>query len=173
MNLIEVKADLLEIKADLRVDEKANTVEGLAWPYGTADRTGDIIERGSIKPLVAEVPMLLEHKTSYLIGLWTEIEDRADGLHVKGHFNETVLARGVRSQILTGRRNGLSIAFYTKAARKQGKNRIISDLDLVEVSVVERPAHPGAQLTQVKTFNQALAIAEAINRAAAQLRGQA
>jgi HK97 family phage prohead protease len=163
--------DRIEIKSQLRVDAKANTIEGLAWPYATADRAGDIIVKGAIKPLVAEVPMLLEHKTDQLIGLWTEIEDRADGLHVKGFFNETVLARGVRGQILTGRRNGLSIAFYAKAARRQGRNRIISDLDLVEVSVVERPAHPGAHLTQVKTLNRALAIAEAINRAAAQLRG--
>lgn len=162
--------DLIEVKAELHIDEKANTVEGLAWPYATADRTGDIIVKGAIKPLVAEMPMLLEHKTRHLIGLWTEIEDRADGLHVKGHFNETVLARGVRSQILTGRRNGLSIAFYTKAARKQGRNRIISDLDLIEVSVVERPAHPGAQLTHVKNVNAAHAIAEAINRATAALQ---
>ena len=162
--------DRIEVKAELHIDEKSNTVEGLAWPYASADRTGDIIVKGAIKPLVAEVPMLLEHKTSQLIGLWTEIEDRPDGLHVKGQFNETVLARGVRSQILTGRRNGLSIAFYAKTAKKQGKNRIISDLDLVEVSVVERPAHPGAQLTHVKNMNAAEAIAEAINRATAALR---
>lgn len=162
---------LLEVKADLHVDEKANTVEGIAWPYAKPDKTGDIIVKGAIRPSAAELPMLLEHKTGQLIGLWTQIEDRADGLYVKGSFNETVLARGVRSQIITGRRNGLSIAFYTKASKRQGKNRVITAADMVEVSVVERPAHPGAQLTQVKTHNQALAIAEAINRAAAQLRG--
>jgi HK97 family phage prohead protease len=164
---------LIEVKADLHVDEKANTVEGLAWPYATPDKVGDIIVKGAITPMVAELPMLLEHKTGQLIGVWTQIEDRTDGLYVKGTFNETTLARGVRGQIMTGRRNGLSIAFYTKSSKRQGRNRIITAADMVEVSVVERPSHPGAQLTQVKALNQAQAIAAAINRAAAalQLRG--
>lgn len=161
--------DRIEISAALRVDEKTNTVEGLAWPYSTPDKTGDIILKGAIRPAAHELPMLLEHKTGQLIGLWTQIEDRLDGLYVKGQFNETVLARGVRSQIITGRRNGLSIAFYTKAAKRQGKNRVITAADMVEVSVVERPAHPGARLTQVKFLNQAQALAAAINRAAAAL----
>ncbi|MBN8956817.1 MAG: HK97 family phage prohead protease [Rhizobiales bacterium] len=161
----------IEIKADLRVDEKANTVEGLAWLYAKPDKVGDIIVKGAIRPAATELPMLLEHKTGQLIGLWTSIEDRTDGLYVKGQFNETVLARGVRSQIITGRRNGLSIAFYTKASKRQGKNRVITAADMVEVSVVERPSHPGAQLTHVKTLNQAEALAAAINRASAHLRG--
>lgn len=161
----------LTFKATLTVDEKANTLEGLAWPYATADRAGDIIVKGAIKPAASELPMLLEHKKNQLIGLWTTIEDRNDGLYVKGVFNETILARGVRGMILTERLDGLSIAFREKSSKKRGRNRVISDLDLVEVSVVERPSHEGARLTHVKTLDQAEAIAAAINRAAAHMRG--
>lgn len=161
--------DHVEIKADLHVDEKANTVEGLAWLYAKPDKVGDIIVKGAIRPVMTELPMLLEHQTGQLIGLWTSIEDRADGLYVKGQFNETVLARGVRSQIITGRRNGLSIAFRTKASMRQGANRVITAADMVEVSVVERPSHPGAHLTHVKSLHQAEALAAAINRAAVAL----
>jgi HK97 family phage prohead protease len=159
----------ITFKSVLTIDEKANTVEGLAWPYATADKAGDIILKGAVRPAAAELPMLSEHRTEKLIGLWTHIEERNDGLYVKGTFNETVLARGVRSQILTGRVDGLSIAFREKSSTKRGKNRVISALDLVEVSIVERPSHPGARLTHVKTLNQAQALAAAINRAAAAL----
>lgn len=164
--------DRIIVKARLTVDEKANTVEGIAWPYTKGpDTTGDIIVKGAIAPAAAELPMLLEHKTNQLIGLWTRFEDRDDGLYVKGQFNETVLARGVRGQIITGRRNGLSIAFHAKSTRRQGRNRVIDAADMVEVSICERPVHPGAQLTHVKSMQQAEALAAAINRAAAQMRG--
>lgn len=163
--------DRIEIKADLHIDEKANTVEGLAWPYATADKTGDIILKGAVHPAAPELPMLLQHKTESLIGIWSSIEERADGLYVKGQFNETILARGVRSQLLTGRLSGaLSIAFREKSSTKRGKNRIISALDLVEVSIVDRGAHPGAHLTHVKTLTAAHEIAEALNRATAALQ---
>lgn len=162
--------DRIVLKSVLTIDEKANTVEGLAWPYATADKAGDIIVKGAVHPAAAELPMLLQHQTNQLIGLWTNIEERNDGLYVKGQFNETVLARGVRSQILTGRIDGLSIAFREKSSTRKGRNRIISDLDLVEVSIVERPSHPGARLTHVKTLTAAHEIAEAINRATAALQ---
>jgi HK97 family phage prohead protease len=162
--------DRIVLKSVLTIDEKANTVEGLAWPYATADKAGDIIKKGAVHPAAAELPMLKEHRTDQLIGLWTHIEERNDGLYVKGQFNETVLARGVRSQILTGRVDGLSIAFREKSSTRKGKNRIISALDLVEVSIVERPSHPGARLTHVKTLTAAHEIAEALNRATAALQ---
>lgn len=160
----------IRIAADLHVNEKANTVEGLAWPYnGKPDRAGDIINKGAIRSAVTELPMLLEHKTQALIGLWTQIEDRNEGLYVKGFFNETVLAKGVRSQILTGRRNGLSIAFREKSARRNGRYKVITDLEMFECSICESPMNPDSKLTRVKTLDQAEALAAAIKRAAVAL----
>ena len=154
----------------LAVDEDG-TVEGIAWPYATPDRAGDIIVKGALRLPVAELPMLRNHDTDSLIGLWTVIEERTDGLHVKGRLNlkESMLARGVRSQILTGRLNGLSIGFRDRGSTRRGKNRVLSAIELCEVSIVREPSHDGARITHSKSFDQARALAQAINRATAAL----
>lgn len=161
--------DHLEVKADFTVDDRGS-VEGIAWPYKSADTTGDIIVKGAVNKMVDDLPMLRGHDNDLLIGIWDEVKETDDGLYCKGHFNETSLARGTRSQIRTRRLNGLSIGFRDKGSKRQGNNRIITALDLYEISIVKKGMHPGAQLTAFKSYDQALAIAEAINRATAALR---
>jgi HK97 family phage prohead protease len=161
--------DHIEMKASFTLSD-SGTVEGIAWPYKSADTAGDIIVKGAVTALVNNLPMLRGHDNDLLIGIWDEVKETDDGLYVKGTFNETTLAKGVRSQIKTGRLNGLSIGFRDKGSVRRGKNRIISALDLYEVSIVKNPSHPGARLTGVKSFDQAVAFAAAINAATLQLR---
>ena len=152
--------------------EDDGSIEGIAWPYGTPDKAGDIIKKGAVRVPVAEIPMLRGHDPEALIGLWTEIKETDEGLLVKGNLDmKSRLARGTRSQILTGQYNGLSIAFPRLSVKsvRQGRHRVISQLDLIEVSIVRDPSHPGARITGAKSFDTALAIAEAINRATAAL----
>ncbi len=149
------------------------TIEGIAWPYGSPDRAGDIITKGAIRVPVSDLPMLRGHDPDALIGLWTEVKETDAGLMVRGQLNlKSPLARGTRSQILTGQYTGLSIAWPrdTVKARRQGRHRIISSIDLIEISVVRSPSHPGARITSAKS-NPVVALAEAINRAAAAIRG--
>lgn len=154
----------------LAVDEDG-TIEGIAWPYATPDRAGDIIKKGAVRVPVAQLPMLRNHDTDLLIGLWETIEEREDGLHVKGRLDlKSMMARGVRSQILTGRLNGLSIGFRPQSSHRSGRNRILSAIELVEVSIVREPSHPDARITHSKSFDAARGIAEAINRATAALK---
>lgn len=159
----------MHVKA-LSVDAEG-AIEGIAWPYAKPDRAGDIIQKGALRMSVSEIPMLRNHDTDALIGLWTDVRETDQGLVVKGHLNlkESMLARGVRSQILTGRLNGLSIGFRDRGSTRRGRNRILSAIELVEVSIVRDPSHPDARITATKQFSSALAIAEAINRATAAL----
>ncbi|WP_062225680.1 HK97 family phage prohead protease [Aureimonas frigidaquae] len=164
--------DRLDIQTkQLAVDEDG-TIEGIAWPYATPDRAGDIIRKGALRLPVTELPMLRNHDTDALIGLWTSIEERDDGLHVKGRLDlKSMQARGVRSQILTGRLNGLSIGFRDRGSTRSGRNRILSAIELVEVSIVREPSHPDARITHSKSFDAAQGIAEAINRASQAMKG--
>lgn len=161
--------ELLEIKAALDIDAEG-TITGMAWPFGSADSVGDIITKGAFNIPVADVPMLLAHDPQQPIGLWSEIAETSDGLQVKGKLfiGESDRARAVRSSIQTGLLTGLSIGFRTKASAKSGRNRIISALDLLEISVVRNPAHPRARIANAK--DATAAIAEAITRAAVALR---
>ncbi|MGM4980940.1 phage major capsid protein [Rhizobium sp. 11_C7_N12_5] len=142
--------DRLEIKAALTVDD-AGTITGIAWPFGSPDRVGDVIEKGAIaSPEV--LPMLFAHDQAQVIGVWDEISETPDGLTVKGRLlvDDVERAREVRAMIRTKAVSGLSIGFRTKASKPRQRGRTITALDLHEISVVAVPSHPGAQITSIK-----------------------
>ena len=162
--------DNLEIKAAIAVSE-AGEITGTAWPFAAGpDRVGDLIEKGAFSVAVADLPMLLAHDPEQPIGLWEDVRETAEGLQVKGRLfiDESKRARAVRGLIHGGLIGGLSIGFVTKAATMRGRNRLITALDLKEISVVRHPAHPRARIASAKS--NASAFAEAIYRAAEALR---
>lgn len=142
----------IECKAQITVDE-AGAVSGIAWPFGTPDRVGDVIEKGAFAKAMPPLPMLASHDQKDTVGVWDEIAETAEGLTVKGRLlvNDVQRAAEVRSLIQAGALRGLSIGFATrKAMPRKGGGRTISDLELLEISVVAVPAHPGARITSAK-----------------------
>lgn len=158
--------DRIELKADISVGDNGS-VEGIAWPYGSADSVGDIIIKGAVRLMSENLPMLRGHNPEQLIGIWDEVRETDRGIYAKGRFNETMLAKGTRSQIKTRQISGLSIGFEMLDFERKGRGRVIKALNLAEISILKHPSHNGARLTGVKSFNQAQALAEAIHRAAA------
>lgn len=164
--------DRLEVKATLAVDE-AGVITGTAWPWSEADSVGDIIRKGAVNVAVDDMPMLFGHDPQDLIGTWHEIKQTDEGLIVKGKVHlESQRARSALALVKSELVKGLSIGFRTKASTKQGRNRVITALDLFEISLVRNPAHPRAKISAVKSQDSAAAIAEAINRARVALTGR-
>lgn len=159
--------DRLEIKASLNVSDTGE-ITGNAWPFAEPDSMGDVIIKGAFATIPADLPMLYRHDPDDLVGTWAEVKPTDDGLMVKGQLHlDQPRARSVRSLLTSGLVSGLSIGFRTIEAKQQGRNRVISALDLVECSLVRNPSHPRARITSAKSMNVAVAIAEAINRATA------
>lgn len=152
----------LEIKASLSVDD-AGTITGLAWPFGTPDRVGDMIEKGAIAA-PATLPMLFSHDQAQVIGVWDQITETPDGLTVKGRLlvDDVARAREVRAMIREKAVTGLSIGFITKSAKPRQRGRTITALDLHEISVVAVPCHPGAQITSIKAADDTALNKEAL-----------
>ena len=145
----------IECKAQFSVDD-SGAVEGLAWPFGTPDRVGDVIEKGAFAKALPPLPMLAGHDQTQAVGVWEEITETSEGLSVKGRLlvNDVQRAAEVRSLIKAGALRGLSIGFASrKALPRKGGGRTISDLELLEISVVAVPAHPGARITSAKDAN--------------------
>jgi HK97 family phage prohead protease len=164
----------IECKAQFTADD-AGAIAGIAWPFGSADRLGDMIEPGAFKSAKPPVPMLFAHDPADPVGAWDAIVEKNDGLHVAGHLlvDDVARAREVRALVKAGAVTGLSIGFSTKrAVARKGGGRTIKALDLVEISLVSIPLHPGARVTGAKSAAAAIAIADAINRAAAALRAR-
>jgi HK97 family phage prohead protease len=164
----------LEIKTSLGVDD-AGTITGIAWPFGTPDRVGDVIEKGAFATSPERLPMLFAHDPAQPVGVWDRPVESDTGLEVRGRLliEDVERAREIRALVQAGAIGGLSIGFSTKkAAPRKGGGRTITALELVEISLVSIPMHPGARVTSAKTASDAIRLAEAINRAAMALRSE-
>lgn len=163
--------DFIETKANITVDDTGE-ITGIAWPYGTPDRVGDMIEPKAFQGARTPLPLLFQHDPKQPVGVWTEITNTGAGLTLKGRLlvDDVEKAREVRALVKAGALTGLSIGFRTKSAtpRRNG-GRVISALELVECSLVTIPSHPGARVTSAKDASTSLKIVEALNRAASAL----
>ncbi|KPA99982.1 peptidase U35 [Ahrensia marina] len=151
--------------------DDAGTITGMAWPFAAPDRVGDWIEKGAFSKANLPLPMLFAHDQKDPIGAWTEAKETDEGLEITGKMlvGEMNRAREVSALVKSGAIRGLSIGFFTKKSKpRAGGGRTITDLELIEASLVSVPMHPNAQIRSAKSGIEALQLAEAINRATAQ-----
>lgn len=149
-------------------------VAGLAWPFGKPDRVGDVILPGAFRKAIMPIPMLFGHDLSDPVGTWDVATEKQDGLHLTGKMlvKDVIRAREVFALVQSGAAKGMSIGFITKKAKSlPGGGREISELELLEASIVTVPMHSGAKVTSAKSAVRALRLIAAINRATAQLKG--
>lgn len=165
--------DKLELKSAFAADD-TGAIAGNAWVFDTPDRVGDIIEKGAFA-FPARLPILFQHDPSEPVGVWDDISETRTGLSVRGRLliEDVERAREIRALVQAGAVTGLSIGFATKQATpRKGGGRNIKSLELVEVSLVTVPMHPNARVTSAKSAEAAIAIADAIHRAALAYRTQ-
>lgn len=163
--------DRIFIETKMIADD-AGLVTGIAWKFDTPDRVGDWIEPGAFKGATMPIPMLFGHDMNDPVGTWDIATEKSGALHLTGKLlvDEVERAREVRALVKSGAVKGLSIGFITKkAAARAGGGRLIKSLEFLEASLVTIPMHPGAKVTSAKSAVQAISIAAAINRAAAQI----
>ena len=134
-------------------------IEGYASLFGQTDQGGDVVVAGayakSLSALAArggKVRMLWQHDPARPIGVWEEIREDTRGLWVKGRLlPEVAQAREAAALIAAGALDGLSIGFRTvEAARDQKGRRLLTEIELWEVSLVTFPMLPAARLMQGK-----------------------
>ena len=143
----------------LTVQDKG-VIQGYASLFGVADQGGDIVAAGaydaSLKRLAASgcrVKMLWQHDPAQPIGVWEELREDSRGLWVKGRLL-TEISRGAEAAALiaAGAIEGLSIGYRTKRARKgQDGGRVLTEVELWEVSLVTFPMLPTARVMGQKT----------------------
>lgn len=148
--------DILEIKADLSIDE-AGTVTGLAWPFSGPDSVGDVIEKGAFGS-INTLPMLMEHEQGKgAIGIWETFAETDKGLEVKGRlFVEGIgPARDAHRALKAGTIKGLSIGFRHNGFEPRAEGgRVFKSITVTEISLCRRPVHPGARVTVVKSITK-------------------
>jgi HK97 family phage prohead protease len=135
---------------------RGREIEGYASLFGACDHGGDVVERGaygaSLNRLTASgrrVKMLWQHDPAAPIGIWDEVREDARGLYVKGRLlKEVERAREAAALIEAGAIDGLSIGYRTRRATRDEKGRrLLSEVELWEVSLVTFPMLPEARVT--------------------------
>ncbi|WP_171179421.1 HK97 family phage prohead protease [Ruegeria sp. HKCCD8929] len=130
-------------------------IEGYASLFGQTDQGGDNVQKGayraSLKGLEAagqRVKMLWQHDPAQPIGVWDEVREDETGLWVKGRLLEsTQTGREAAALIKAGAIDGLSIGYRTRRAVKNEKGqRLLTELELWEVSLVTFPMLPSARV---------------------------
>lgn len=134
---------------------EGRTIEGYASVFGAPDQGGDIVERGAYARSLGDRPrvkMLWQHDPREPIGVWEELREDGTGLYVKGRLLDSVArAREAAALIEAGAIDGLSIGYRTVRAHRNDKGqRLLSEVELWEVSLVTFPMLPEARLAAAR-----------------------
>lgn len=140
----------------------AGQIDGYAATFDGLDHGGDTIRPGAFADTIADhvkakraPPMLWMHRQAEPIGRWTAMGEDSRGLRVRGALNlATDAGRKAHEHLKAGDISGLSIGFIVPPGGQswdKGK-RILSKLNLAEVSVVSVPMDPFARVDEVKSL---------------------
>ena len=144
-----------EAGSGLTVTE-GHVIEGYASLFGKRDQGNDVVMAGaygaSLKRLMAagrRVKMLWQHDPTQPIGVWDEVREDATGLWVKGRIlGDVEKGREAVALLAAGAIDGLSIGYRTVKSERDGKGqRLLTELELWEVSLVTFPMLPEARVT--------------------------
>ena len=127
------------------------SIEGYASRFGQPDQGGDTVAPGAYAASLAterRVKMLWQHDATQPIGVWTEVREDTQGLWVKGRLLDGVArAKEAAALIRAGAIDGLSIGYRTRrAVKNDGGGRLLTELELWEVSLVTFPMLPSARV---------------------------
>jgi len=170
--------DLLDCEVRFAADD-AGIFTGHAAVFGERNSFNEIVKPGAFVRTLAEhqprnirPPMLWSHRTDEIIGVWTDIREDATGLAVTGKLvTKTTRGKEAHALLKAGALNGLSIGFRARSAeRSNSGSRVLTDIDLVEISLVALPSAGSARIKQVRSQPDLAAFTRSIATAIATLR---
>ncbi len=167
---------LRELKFAAGDDVLPMTFSGYGAVFGNIDAHGDVIAPGAFAESLAAVAkgerswpaMLSQHGGWQMtgedmtpVGVWTEFAEDGKGLRVTGRLADTVRGRELYALMKMEPRpaiDGLSIGFIAKTweprVRPEDPKRTLKAIDLIEVSLVTRPANGRARVSAVKSIEE-------------------
>jgi HK97 family phage prohead protease len=126
---------------------------GYAALFDRVDRGGDVVRPGAfaraVKAGPEHLPLLWQHESGKPIGRIEMMAEDARGLRVIGRLSERSAAgREAAALLREGAVSGLSFG-YNVRGKRDGARRELTDLELIEVSLVTFPMQPAARVHAV------------------------
>ena len=134
-------------------------IAGYGSTFGNVDHGGDIVLPGAFAKSLQEYKdsntmpsMFWMHKADQVPGIWNSAVEDQYGLQMKGAFADTALGNDTRTLTSMKAVGGLSIGYITQDYKYDNEgNRLLKQVDLIEVSVVSLAMNPKAQITHAKS----------------------
>lgn len=129
---------------------------GYASVFGGIDAYGDTIAKGAYLNTLAKrerpVRMRWNHYGD-VIGKWTKLEEDDKGLYVEGELTPGhSKAADVYASLKHGAIDGMSIGYRVKSYEQyEDDRRLLKEIELIEISVVEEPADLNATVEEIKS----------------------
>lgn len=121
-------------------------IAGYAAIFDAPDRGGDVVRKGAFGRAAATgLPLLWQHDGSRRIGTIESLSEDRRGLRVIARVDDDA-ALAVRAG------TGLSFGYRVRAMQR-GAYRELTDLDLLEISIVTHPMQPLARVLAVEEFH--------------------
>lgn len=127
---------------------------GYAAIFDQVDNGGDIVRAGAFSAALRSrqvVPLLWQHKSGAVIGRIEKLQEDARGLRVIGRLGGHEAALQVDQLVRSGKLSGLSFGYRVRRSSAANGVRELAELDLIEVSVVDRPMQPLARIHAVQS----------------------
>lgn len=143
--------------AEFKFDEaREGFFSGYASKFNGVDAYKDTILPGAYTKTLVDRERPIQMRWNHsgpIIGKWLNMREDAYGLYVEGQLTPGhSVAEDVKASLAFGSVTGMSIGFRIRdAEKKDDGGRILKDIELVEISVVETPADLGAYVADVKS----------------------
>jgi HK97 family phage prohead protease len=146
-------------------------ISGYASVFDVVDGYGDVVASGAFKSAVADFavgkkPKLLwQHDVNSPIGVIEEIREDDYGLFIKGRLLlEIPKAKEIYYLLKNKAIEGFSIGYKIKGKRLKNGRQHLTNIDLLEVSVVTFPACEEATVEDVKSRDNVLRRIRALSK---------
>jgi HK97 family phage prohead protease len=127
---------------------------GYAAIFDRPDRGGDVVRAGaferSLRRGVRNVPLLWQHKPGRRVGSIEYLKEDRRGLRVIARLSDGPRGREAAALLSEGRLAGLSFGYVVRQASGMAP-RMLTELDLLEVSLVAVPMQPRARVHALET----------------------
>jgi HK97 family phage prohead protease len=162
MSTVETK--FLNVAFEVKAEGDKGEFTGYGSVFGNVDSYRDVVVKGAFAETIREgktIPVLWQHDSREPIGVFVELREDDRGLFVKGNINmETQRGRESFALLKQGAIKGLSIGFITKESIIDDMNNVrkLTDVDLMEISLVTFPANVEAEVVGVKNAGDIMSI---------------
>lgn len=152
----------LDSALEVKFVAETGVFEGYASVFDVTDSVNDRIAPGAFAASLRAhaqkgqlPPLLWQHDAQQPIGAWREIYEDGHGLFVRGDLFIADIARAREAYRLVKESvvSGLSIGYRVRQSHRDAASgvRVLTEVELLEISMVTFPANAQARVTAVKS----------------------